>query len=144
MRARVDQMMKSMDAIVWMVLVCAGALAWIVLYNLTNINITERIREIATIRVLGFTDLETASYVFRENLILTAFGVILGIPLGILLHRFVMTQIQIDMISFDIRILPLSYGLSVVLTFFFAALVNLIMRRKLRKINMAEALKSVE
>lgn len=144
MRVRVDQMMKSMDAIVWMVLVCAGALALIVLYNLTNINITERIREIATIRVLGFTNLETASYVFRENLILTAFGVILGIPLGILLHRFVMTQIQIDMISFDVRILPLSYGLSVVLTFFFAALVNLIMRRKLRKINMAEALKSVE
>ena len=115
-----------------------------VLYNLTNINITERIREIATIKVLGFYPNETAQYVFRENMVLTFFGMTLGLGLGILLHRFVMLQIHVDMVYFNIQILPMSFLYGVVLTFVFTFAVNLFMRRKLERINMAESLKSVE
>lgn len=144
MRERVSGMMDSMDYIVALIIVCAGSLAFIVLYNLTNINITERIREIATIKVLGFYAKETADYVFRENLILTAFGALVGLLLGKWLHRFIMYNIQIDMVSFKTIIEPLSYILSLVLTFAFAMFVNGIMFFKLEKINMAESLKSIE
>ena len=119
-------------------------LAFIVLYNLTNINITERVREIATIKVLGFNQKETGAYVFRENLVLTAIGALVGLPLGRWLHAFVMNQIQIDMVSFDIRVEPMSYIFSVALTFAFACLVAVLMYFKLDKINMAESLKSVD
>ena len=115
-----------------------------VLYNLTNINITERIREIATLKVLGFYQNETAQYVFRENIVLTFLGMLVGLGLGILLHRFVMAQIIVDLVHFKVNITPLSYVYSIVLTFLFTFLVNLVMRRKLEKINMAESLKSVE
>ena len=111
---------------------------------MTNINITERIREIATIKVLGFYAKETADYVFRENLILTGLGAAVGLALGKLLHWFIMYNINIDMISFKNSIKPLSYGLSFLLTFVFAMFVNGIMFFKLEKINMAESLKSIE
>ncbi len=144
MKDRISTMMQSMDYIVALIILCAGCLAFIVLYNLTNINITERIREIATIKVLGFYAKETADYVFRENLILTGLGAAVGLVLGKLLHWFIMYNINIDMISFKNSIKPFSYGLSFLLTFVFAMFVNGIMFFKLEKINMAESLKSIE
>ena len=105
---------------------------------------TERIREIATIKVLGFYPNETAQYIFRENYVLTFFGMLAGLGLGVLLHRFVMAQIIVDMVYFNKQIKPLSFALGVILTFLFAFLVSLFMRRKLERINMAESLKSVE
>lgn len=144
MRQRIGTMMESMNYIVALIIVCAGSLAFIVLYNLTNINITERIREIATIKVLGFYAKETADYVFRENLALTAIGAIVGLVLGKWLHWFVMYNINIDMISFKKLITPASYLLSLLFTFGFAMLVNGLMYFKLEKINMAESLKSIE
>ena len=144
LRTMVGNMLKSMNYIVALVIGCAAALAFVVLFNLSNINISERIREIATIEVLGFSDKETAAYVFRENLVLTLMGAVLGIPLGKLLHAFVMSQIRLDMVSFDTKISVLSYVLAVILTFVFTVTVDLIMRRKLWRIDMAEALKSVE
>ncbi len=139
-----NSMMASMDYIVALIIICAGSLAFIVLYNLTNINITERIREIATIKVLGFYPNETAAYVFRENIFLTAIGALVGVFLGRWLHWFVMEQINIDMVSFAQIIKPQSYLYSVVLTFVFACVVNAVMFVKLEHINMAESLKSVE
>lgn len=144
MRQRIATMMESMDYIVFLIIACAGSLAFIVLYNLTNINITERIREIATIKVLGFYARETADYVFRENLVLTGMGAVAGLVLGKWLHSFVMYNINIDMISFKTTIVPLSYVWSLLLTFVFAMLVNGVMYFKLEQINMAESLKSIE
>lgn len=141
---RFNKMMESLNYIVLLIIVCAGTLAFIVLYNLTNINITERIREIATIKVLGFFKNETASYVFRENMVLTAIGALMGLVLGKLLHIFVMLQIQIDMVSFDVHIKLRSYIYSLFFTFGFTMIVNLFMSYKLEKINMAESLKSVD
>ena len=143
-RARFETMMGSMDYIITVIIVCAALLAFIVLYNLNNINITERIREIATIKVLGFYKKETASYVFRENTVLTAIGCAVGLLLGKWLHAFVMAQINIDMISFDVRVTGISYIYSILLTFVFSWVVNRLMSGKLNKINMAESLKSVD
>ena len=143
-KERFTSMIESLDLLIVVITVCAGCLAFIVLYNLTNINITERIREIATIKVLGFYRNETASYVFRENLILTAFGAIAGLFLGKLFHAFVMSQVQVDQVSFAIRILPKSYLFSVVLTFVFAVLINFCMTGKLDRVSMTESLKSVD
>lgn len=140
----VANMMLSLNYIVWLVIACAGVLAFVVLFNLSNINLTERVREIATIKVLGFFPKETGAYVFRENIVLTALGALAGLPMGIALHRFVMDQIQVDMVSFQVRIFPISFVLSLGVTFLFALLVDLVMRRKLEHINMAESLKSVE
>lgn len=139
-----NNMISSINYVVIMVIVLAAALAFVVLYNLTNINITERIREIATIKVLGFYSGETAAYVFRENFILTGIGAVLGLGLGKLLHVFIMDCINVEAVSFDSYITPLSYLLSVILTFVFAVIVNFFMLFKLKKINMAESLKSVE
>lgn len=143
-RKRLTNMMSSLNYVVLLIIICAAALAFIVLYNLTNINITERIREIATIKVLGFFRNETAAYVFRENMVLTGIGILLGLGLGVLLHRFVMQQIQIDMVSFDTYIRPVSYLYSVLLTFAFHFGVDRVMAVKLDHINMAESLKSVD
>ena len=143
-RQRVGTMMSVLDYIVWMVTVCAGALAFIVLYNLTNININERIREIATIKVLGFYPGETSAYVFRENNTLTFLGMLVGLPLGKWLHAYVMSQIRIDTIAFDVRIAWQSVMFSILLTAVFAAIVNVVMYFKLRRISMAESLKSIE
>lgn len=144
MRERIDNMMKSLDYVIALVIISAGALAFIVLYNLTNINITERIREIATIKVLGFYPGETSSYVFRENIFLTAISALVGLGLGKWLHAFVMYNIRVDMLHFDVRIGWLSYVLAVVLTFVFAFVVNLAMYYKLDRISMTESLKSIE
>lgn len=141
---RVSNMMKMMDAVVALVIGSAGALAFIVLFNLSNINITERVREIATIKVLGFYSGETGAYVFRENMVLTVLGIVVGLPLGVLLHRFVMSQIQVDMVAFTAEIMPVSFVYTVVIVMLFFIVVDLIMRPKIEKIDMAESLKSIE
>ena len=140
----VGGMMDALDLVVWVIVFCAGLLAAIVLYNLTNININERIREIATIKVLGFNAGETAAYIFKENLSLTAIGSVFGLGLGYLLLLFVMSQIRIDMVYFKALLVPISYVISIVLTMLTACIVDFIFYFKLDKINMAEALKSVE
>ena len=144
MMERIGSMMESLNIIVAVVILCAGGLAFVVLYNLTNINITERIREIATVKVLGFFKKETASYVLRENILLTVMGMFLGLLLGRLLHAFVMNEIQVDMIAFDITIRPVSYLYSALLTVAFAWAVNLFMGGRLEKVSMTESLKSVD
>lgn len=144
MLTRVNNMLDSMKYVVALVIGCAAALSFIVLFNLTNINIRERIREIATIKVLGFYASESARYIFRENFILTFCGCAAGIPMGIWLHNYVMEQIKIDMMAFDAIREPQSYALAVAVTFLFTALVNLFMRPKLDGIKMAESLKSIE
>lgn len=144
MNERINNMLSSMKYVVLLIIFCAGALAFIVLFNLTNINVQERIREIATIKVLGFRGGETASYVFRENFILTFCGCLAGIPMGIWLHNFVMAQIKIDMMAFHAVRKPMSYVLSILLTFVFAVCVDRFMRPRLERINMAESLKSIE
>ena len=141
---QVGSMMDALDMVVVTIVVCAGMLAVIVLYNLTNISITERIREIATIKVLGFNAWETAAYVFKENLFLSAMGSILGLGGGILLLKFVMSEIRIDMVWFTDRLAFPSYIWAVLLTILSACVVDFLLYFKLEKINMAEALKSVE
>ena len=140
----VGGMMEALDLVVWVIVFCAGLLAAIVLYNLTNININERIREIATIKVLGFNASETAAYVFKENLSLTAIGSVFGLGLGYLLLLFIMSQIKIDLVWFKALLVPASYGWSILLTMLSACIVDFVFYFKLEKINMAEALKSVE
>mgnify|MGYP004459066441 FL=1 len=142
--ATVKRMMEAMDLVVLVIVFCAGLLAVTVLYNLTNININERIREIATIKVLGFNAAETSSYVFKENMALTLAGAVLGLGLGKLLLRFVISQIRIDAVWFKCMVLPASYGYAFALTVISALVVNFVFYFKLQKINMAEALKSVE
>ncbi len=143
-RARFESMMASLDYIVLLVLACAAALAFIVIYNLTNINITERVREIATIKVLGFYKKETAVYVFRENILLTFVGAMVGLLVGKVLHGFIMECIKIEMVTFDVQIQAKSYLYSVALTMFFALCVNKMMEGKLERISMTESLKSVD
>ena len=143
-RDRISNMMSSLLFVVAMIILCAGLLAFIVLYNLTNINISERIREIATIKVLGFYPHEAASYVFRENLVLTGMGALFGLLLGVVFHAFVMDAIKVDMMYFKPIISPLSFAFAVLLTFGFALIVNAIMRRRIDSIDMAGALKSIE
>jgi putative ABC transport system permease protein len=140
----VNHMLSAMAYIVALIAFCAGALAFIVLYNLTNININERIREIATLKVLGFRRWESAAYVFRENFVLTLMGAVVGIPAGIWLHGFVMGNIKIDMISFEVKILPPSYLYAIGLTILFAVIVDFFMYFRLNRINMAESLKAAE
>ena len=144
MKTRVGSMLDSLNYIVLIVLVCAGALSFIVLYNLTNITIAERTRELATVKVLGFYPNEAAHYVFRENLILTGAGAVFGLGLGVALHAFVMNAIKVDMMYFKPHISFLSFAVSIVITFVFAMIVNAIMRRRIDNIDMAGALKSIE
>ena len=141
---QVTSMLEALDTIVVVIVVCAGALAFSVLYNLTNINITERIREIATIKVLGFRSSESAAYVFKENLLLTAMGMVFGLFLGKCLLDFVISQVKIDMIWLCTSIKPMSCVYAMVLTILSAIIVDFALYFKLEKINMAEALKSVE
>ena len=144
LKNRVGSMMSSLNYVILLVEISAGALAFIVLYNLTNINITERIREIATIKVLGFYPGESAMYVFRENLVLTAFGAFAGIFLGIWLHGFVMDCINVEGIAFQNTINFISFVIAIILTFVFAIFVDIFMYGKLQRIDMAESLKSIE
>ena len=141
---RVDDMMVSLDAVILAVILSAALLAFIVLYNLTNINITEREREIATIKVLGFYANETSQYIFRENFFLTGISAVVGIPLGKALLEFVVDNIRIDLIFFVARITTMDYLKSVALTFVFAVAVAVFMYRKLSSVSMTESLKSAE
>ena len=143
-RDTVGNAMSSLDAIVILVVACAVALSFVVGYNLININITERVREIATIKVLGFYRNETHAYVFRESILLTLMGTVVGVPLGIWLHRFIMTAVRVDFVCFQIQIAPLSYVLGIAITLLSTLLVNWILGKKIDRINMAESLKSVE
>lgn len=135
---------KSLDFVVILIIICASLLAFVVLYNLTNINITERIREIATFKVLGFFDKEISAYIFRENAVLTAVGIIMGLVAGVYLHQHVVVTSEVDMVMFERSIKIHSYLFSIVLTFLFAALVHLLMHIRLRNISMVESLKSTE
>lgn len=135
---------KSLGFVVVVLVISAALLAFVVLYNLTNVNISERIREIATIKVLGFYDNEVSSYVFRENLILSFIGALCGLILGTLLHRLIMSMAELDSVMFGRTILLQSYVLSVVITMFFSWLVAKVMHHKLKGIPMVESLKSVE
>ena len=135
---------KSIDFIVIVLIVSAGLLAFVVLYNLTNINITERQKEIATIKVLGFYDKEVSAYIYRETGILTLIGTAIGLIFGIFLHAFVVKTAEVDMVMFGREIKWLSYVFSALLTIFFSIIVNLVMYRKLKKISMVESMKSTE
>ena len=143
-RARIENMLAGLAVVIAAIVACAGLLAFIVLYNLTNINISERIREIATIKVLGFYKNETESYVFRENMVLTGMGALFGLLLGIVFHAFVMNRIKVDMLYFEPYISPWSFVTAVIITFVFSLIVNRIMRRRIDNIDMAGALKSIE
>ena len=143
-RKNFSETMEKMNYVVILVIVCAALLAFIVLFNLNNINISERTREIATLKVLGFKRGETGSYVFRENFILCLFGFVFGIPMGIFLHRFVISQIKMDIVAYKILILPKSYIYSLLLVMLFSLLVDLLMRGKIHRIDMTESLKSIE
>ncbi len=143
-RERVDSMLSRLDYIVVVIVLCAAALAFIVLYNLTNINVTERIREIATIKVLGFYQNEVAAYVFREINMLSILGSLAGLGMGKALHLFVMEQVRIDAMTFACRIAPTSYLISFAMTLLFTFTISLGMRPRLKKIDMAESLKSIE
>ncbi|MDO5044164.1 MAG: FtsX-like permease family protein, partial [Coriobacteriia bacterium] len=134
----------SLDMLIILVIFVSGSLAFIVLFNLTNINIEERNSEIATIKVLGFFNKEVNSYVFRETFILSVMGTILGIPLGYLLCTFIMRSAEIDDLMFIRQISPLSYFLSVAITLVFTLIVIVFMSYKLKKIDMAASLKAVD
>ena len=136
--------LSAVDYAVVLIIVCAAALAFVVLYNLTNINITERMRELATLKVLGFYDGELSAYVYRENVILTVFGVAMGIGMGKLLHQWVILTVEIDLLMFGRQLEPASYVYSVILTVLFSLLVNLVAHKKLKKLDMVESLKTVE
>jgi len=136
--------MKSMDAVILVLIVSAGVLAFVVIFNLTNININERRRELATIKLLGFFNPELAAYIYRENVILTIIGSITGIGLGILISNFVMNTAETNIMMFYRGINPIYYLYSVVLTMLFSAVVNLAMYSKFDKIDMIESLKSAE
>ena len=139
-----EDTISSLNYVVLVMIVSAGALAFVVLYNLTNVNISERIREIATIKVLGFYDNEVSAYVYRENFVLTAIGTISGLGLGVLLHRFIMITAEPANIMFGRNIEFMSFIYSSILTFVFSAIVNFVMYFKLKKTPMIESLKSVD
>ena len=140
----VANMMHSLDLVVWVLVAAAALLAFVVLYNLNNIAIIERRRELATLKVLGFHDGEVAMYVYRENIWLTGIGILLGMVIGVILHQFVIRTCEVDMIMFGQDIGALSYLYSAVLTGVFAVIVNFFMYFSLKKIDMVESLKSVE
>lgn len=144
MRSSLDDTIASINYVVYVIILCAGMLAFVVLYNLMNINITERTKEIATIKVLGFFEREVEAYVYRESNVLTVIGMLLGLVGGIFLHMFIMRTVEVDMVMFGRDIKPLSFVLSAVLTVVFSLLVNLGMKRKLRNISMVESMKAPE
>ena len=141
---QVERMLGSLGAVIWVLIISAGMLAFVVLYNLNNINITERQRELATLKVLGFYDGEVSQYVFRENILLSFIGILAGAVFGILLHRYVITTVEVDAVMFGRNIKPISFVYSGLITFGFSMFVNMVMHFKLKKIDMVESLKSVE
>ena len=141
---QVLNMLRSIDAVVVLIIVCAAMLAFVVLYNLSNINIAERVKEIATIKVLGFYDREVYSYVNRESTALSCIGTLLGLALGKALHAFIITTVEVDSVMFGRQIAPQSFLYAVALTLVFSTAVNLVMGRKLKKISMVESMKAPE
>ena len=141
---QVERLLGSLGAVIWVLIISAGMLAFVVLYNLNNINITERQRELATLKVLGFYDGEVSQYVFRENILLSFIGILAGAVFGIFLHRYVITTVEVDAVMFGRNIKPISFVYSGIITFGFSMFVNMVMHFKLKKINMVESLKSVE
>ncbi len=139
-----DNIVKGLDTLVLIFIVCAGALGFLVLYNLSNININERLRELATIKVLGFYDREVSSYIYRENILLVILGTGLGLLLGIPLHRFVINVAEVNIVMFGRSIDPSSMMIAAGVTVLFSIIVIVIMHQKLKKISMVESLKSVE
>lgn len=142
--AQVDRMLSTLGIVIVVLIVSAGMLAFVVLYNLNNINITERQRELATLKVLGFYDNEVSQYVLRENILLTIAGIIFGSGFGVLLHRYIIVTVEVDAVMFGRNIRPVSFFYCAVITCIFSLIVNLFMHRKLKKIDMVESLKSVE
>ena len=143
-RDSIDSPMSCLDDIIWLIALFSDALAFIVIFNLTNINLAERSREVATVEVLGFYPRETAKYILQENLILSLIGSVIGLPLGTLFHRLVMQMIDLEATAFRVYIAPKSYVSTLICTALFAVFVNFLMRRQVRKIKMAESLKAVE
>lgn len=139
-----QDIVNSLNMIVIVLIVSAGALAFVVLYNLTNINVTERIRELATIKVLGFYDGEVAAYVYRENMVCSFLGILFGLGLGVILHRFVIYTAEVDMVMFSRQITLFSFVIAAVLTFAFTLVVNFVLYFTLKKIDMVISLKSTE
>lgn len=141
---QLNNMLNALDIVMIVLIVSAGMLAFVVLYNLNNININERKRELATLKVLGFYDGEVGAYVYRENVILTLVGAFLGIFIGKFLHSFVILTVEVDSCMFGRNIKPMSYLYGVLYTFAFSIIVNAVMYFKLKKIDMVESLKSIE
>lgn len=144
LEAEIDDMLKALNIVIVVLILSAGLLAFVVLYNLNNINITERKRELATLKVLGFYDMEVAEYVYRENVILTLFGILAGAGIGKILHLYIIQTVEVDMMMFGRSVFPRSYLFSALLTLVFSLVVNYIMYYRLKKIDMIESLKSVE
>lgn len=139
-----NNIMNLFNLVILVLIVSAGILAFVVLYNLTNININERIREIATLKVLGFYDGEVSMYIFRENIVLTVVGIVFGLIFGRFLTSFVVKTAELDIVMFGREVKPLSYGIAAALTVVFSLIVSLFMHRRLKKISMVESLKSIE
>ena len=144
LKDQLDHMLGALDIVIIVLIISAGMLAFVVLYNLNNININERKRELATIKVLGFYDGEVAAYVYRENILLTIIGAAVGLFIGKFLHLFIIQTVEVDACMFGRNIKLLSYVLGTLFTFAFSIIVNLVMYYKLKKIDMVESLKSVE
>lgn len=141
---QVLNMLNSIDAVVVLIIVCAAGLAFVVLYNLSNINVAERVKEIATIKVLGFYDREVDSYVNRESYALTGIGIFFGIFGGIALHKFVITTVEVDAVMFGRSIRPVSFLYAILLTLLFSIIVSLVIGRSLKKVSMVESMKAPE
>lgn len=141
---QVLNMLNSIDAVVVLIIVCAAGLAFVVLYNLSNINVAERVKEIATIKVLGFYDREVDSYVNRESYALTGIGIFFGIFGGIALHKFVITTVEVDAVMFGRSLRPVSFLYAVLLTLLFSIIVSLVIGRSLKKVSMVESMKAPE
>lgn len=139
-----EQMIEGLNSIVYVLVISAGALAFIVLYNLNNINIAERRRELATLKVLGFYDVEVAMYIYRENIIITVIGICLGMIFGYFLHQYIIQTSEINMVMFGREIGIAGYILGIIVTIIFAMLINMTMYFKLKKVDMATSLKTGE
>ncbi|MBU3839757.1 MAG: ABC transporter permease, partial [Candidatus Ruminococcus intestinipullorum] len=144
LEGQVEDMLDSLNIVLVVLIISAGMLAFVVLYNLNSINITERRRELATIKVLGFYDNEVSAYVYRENIILTLIGALVGMILGKILHQFVIVTVEIDSAMFGRTINVWSFIYGFLITMGFSLIVNIVMYFKLKKIDMVESLKSVE
>lgn len=144
LRETFENSMNAVNYAVIIIIAAAAALAFVVLYNLTNINITERMRELATLKVLGFHDGEVSAYVYRENIFLTLLGIALGLVMGRFLHSWLVTTVEVDIVMFGRTASPSAYWIAAALTVVFSVLVNIAAHFRLKKVDMVESLKTVE